>query len=107
MNKKQSRREAIKSIGCAGVATFLKPPSLTAQDAALRIAGQPVEIAISAVSLQTARISLSPIVEHQALPIKNDGSLVQQSWSPPVARIRTLAAARTVRCGDLTLKLSA
>src|SRR5262245_51005223 len=107
MNKKQSRREAIKSIGCAGVVTLLKPQSLTAQDAAVRIAGQPVEIAISTVSPQTARISLTPIVENKAQPINNDGSLVQQSWSPPVARIRTLAAARTVRCGDLTLKISA
>jgi len=107
MKNRTSRREALKSISSAGIITLLDPPSLTAQDTAIHIAGQSVEIAISAVSPQTARISLAPIVDNQTQPIKNDGSLVQQSWSPPVARIRTLTAARSVRCGDLTLKLSA
>jgi alpha-glucosidase (family GH31 glycosyl hydrolase) len=107
MNKKQSRRDALKSIGYAGVVTLLKPPSLTAQDAAIRIAGQPVEIAISQVSPLTVRISLAPIVDNQTQAIKNDGSLVQDSWAPPLARLRTLTAEKSVRCGDLTIKLSA
>ena len=107
MNGKLSRREALKSISSAGLVALLKAPSSTAQDAAIRIAGQPVEIAVSSVSPQTARISLVPIVNGQLQPIPDDGSLAQQTWSPPVARLRTLAATQSVRCGDLTVKLSA
>ncbi|MCI0392456.1 MAG: DUF5110 domain-containing protein [Acidobacteria bacterium] len=106
MNKKLSRREALKNISSAGVAALLNAKSSTSQDAAIRIAGQPVEISVSSVSPETVRLSIVPIVNGQPQPLPHDGSLMQRTWSPPAARITTLAGARQVRCGNLLVKLS-
>ena len=107
MNEKPSRREALKSISSAGVLALLNTPTLTAQGEAIRVAGLPVEIAVSAVSPQTARISLVPLVNGRPQPMPADGSLVQPTWSAPVARWRTAADGARVRCGELTVTLSA
>src|SRR5262247_4936891 len=106
MNEKPSRRKALKSIGSASVVALLDAPSLAAQEAAIRIAGQPVEIVVAPVSPVTVRLSVTPIVDGQPQPIPHDGSLAQRTWSPPVARIRSLTRARYVRCGDLVVKLT-
>jgi alpha-glucosidase/alpha-D-xyloside xylohydrolase len=106
MNKKLSRREALKNIGSAGVVALLDAQSLTAQEAVIRIAGQPVEIVVAPVSAVTVRLSVTPIVNGRPLPLPHDGSLTRRTWSPPVARITSLTRARHVRCGDLVVKLT-
>jgi len=106
MNEKLSRRQALKSIGSAGVVALLDAPSLAAQNATIHIAGQPVEITVSSVSAETVRLSVTPIVNGQPQPLPHDGSLTQRTWSPPVARLTTLARARQVRCGNLVVKLT-
>src|SRR5438477_11159101 len=106
MTKLVSRREVLKDVGSAGAGLLLGAHVVAAQDAALRIAGVPVEITVSSVSANTARISVVPLENGQPKPIPYDGSLVQQTWSPPAARLTTLARAQTVRCGDLVVKLS-
>ena len=106
MSRLVSRREVLKDVGAAGTGLLLGAHVVSAQDAALRINGQPVEIAVSSVSAQTARITIVALENGKPKPIQYDGSLVQQTWSPPVARITTLARAQTVRCGDLVVKLS-
>src|SRR5262249_28768811 len=53
------------------------------------------------------RISVAPIVKGQLQPIPQDGSLVQATWSQPVARVRTLTTVKSVRSGELMVKLSA
>src|SRR5215471_12993423 len=106
MNEKPSRREALKSISSAGVVALLDAQSLTVKESAIRITGQPVEIAVSQVSAITVRLSVTPIVNGQPQPLPHDGSLAQRTWSAPAARITSLTRARQVRCGDLVVKLS-
>src|SRR5260370_37401700 len=41
------------------------------------------------------------------MAVTGDGSLVQSSWSPPVANLRGLASPRTIKTGNLKVKVSA
>jgi hypothetical protein len=59
MIEKPSRREALKSIGSASVVALLDAQSLPAQESAIRVAGQPVEISVSQVSPVTVRLSVT------------------------------------------------
>src|SRR5262249_15183895 len=107
MNEKLSRREALKSIGSAGVAALLDAQSLKGQEAAIRIAGQPVEVVISPVSAATVRLSIAPIVNGEPQPIPYDGSLIQRTWSRGETRITSLTGARTIRLvGGLMVKIT-
>src|SRR5215510_9175358 len=107
MNNNLSRREALKSMGFAGAAALLDAQSLNAQEAAIRIAGQPVEIVMSPVSAATMRLSITPIVNGRPQPLPHDGSLAQRTWSRPETRITSLAGARTIRFrGGLVVKLT-
>src|SRR5262245_2112919 len=101
MTEKISRREALKGMSSAGVIALIEARSLSAREAEIRIAGQPIEIAISSVSAATVRLSVTPVANGQPQPIPSDGSLAQQTWSAPAARITSLPRARQVRCGDL------
>jgi alpha-glucosidase/alpha-D-xyloside xylohydrolase len=96
----------MKGIGSAGVVALLDAQSPTEKGAAIHIAGQPVEIAVSSVSAETVRLSIVQIVNGQPLPLPHDGSLVQRTWSPPAIRLTSLARARQVRCGNLMVKLT-
>jgi alpha-glucosidase (family GH31 glycosyl hydrolase) len=106
MDEKLSRRKALKGIGSAGVVALIDARSLNAQEAAIRIAGHPVEIAVSQVSAVTVRLSVTPIVDGRPQPLPHDGSLTRRTWSPPAAKITSLTRARQVRCGDLVVKLT-
>lgn len=100
------RREVLKRFGSAGAGVLLGSQTIAAQDATLRIAGRPVEITLSSVSPRTVRLSVVPVENGKPQAIPYDGSLVQQTWSKPSARLTTLARAQSVRCGDLVVKLS-
>jgi alpha-glucosidase/alpha-D-xyloside xylohydrolase len=107
MNKKPTRRETLKGIGSAGLAALIEAPSLTARETPIQIMGRPVEIAVSVIGPQTVRISVTPIVNGQRQPIPDDGSLLSTGWPQPAARIRSLTGSRSLRCGELTVALSA
>src|SRR5215471_286293 len=98
MKEKLSRREALKRIGSAGVVALLDAQSVTAKEETIRVAGQPVEIAVSQVSAVTVRLSVMPIINGRPQPLPHDGSLAQRTWSPPAARIVSLAGARQLHC---------
>jgi alpha-glucosidase (family GH31 glycosyl hydrolase) len=97
-----TRRTLLKGAATASIA----PAKLPKPGAPIRIGGRPVEIAITSVSANTLRISISPLENGQILPIPHDGSLVRQTWGPPSARITGVVGERNIRCGDLTVKLS-
>src|SRR5882672_937714 len=103
MSKLSTRRQALKSITTVGV---LGQGIARAQDAAIQIAGRPVEIAVSSVSPQTVRLTIQPLENGQPQAIPVDGALVKEDWGRPIARLRTLDSLRSVKCGDLTVKLS-
>ena len=95
-NRALSRREVLLGVATAALA----------QDAPLTLGGQPVEITLTPVSRNTVRISVQPLVNGVPTPIPVTGALVEKGWGQPVARVRALAAAKTMKCGDLTVKLS-
>ncbi|MGO9257886.1 MAG: TIM-barrel domain-containing protein [Bryobacteraceae bacterium] len=106
-----TRRQALRRVAAAGAGSLLNAPSAPgqegAQPGALRIAGRPVEVTLTAASPVTVRIAIQPLENGQPQPIPSDGALVKEDWGPPAARLRALPAPRSVRCGDLTVRLSA
>src|SRR5579872_1945854 len=95
MDLNMNRRDVLMRAGIVGAAAYL--PRNLAADQPLQIAGRPVELHIGAVSPHTVRISVFALGE--ALP-PSDGSLVKESWEPPLARLRT-ARPHTVKHGAL------
>ena len=96
-----TRRAALRTVLSAGAT------ALAAQETAIRIAGRPVEITLTSISPETVRITAQSIENGQVQPIPTDGALLRESWGEPVVRLRALAGSQTVKCGDLTLHLSA
>ena len=96
-----TRRKALKSAAAAA------PALLFGQPAPLRMAGREVEVSLSSVSPQTVRIEIRPIENGQPVPILLDGALVENASWPERARFRAFAGTRTIKCGDLTVTLSA
>jgi hypothetical protein len=93
--KLTNRREVLKSIATAG--------ALLGNE----IAGRPIELAITAATSQTVRITIQPIANDELLPIPRDGALVQAEWGTPALRWRPIAGTRHVKCGSLTVDVSA
>ena len=109
MNKQPDRRQILKGAA-ATCAALLLPARTEATEQALRIAGQSVEIQIAPVSQHTARLTILPLtnsLEHgRAMTVGGDGSLVQTSWGAAILKLRTSSAVRTVKTGNLIVKLS-
>jgi alpha-glucosidase (family GH31 glycosyl hydrolase) len=115
MTKKIPRREVLKGAGAAAVAALL-PRKAAAANATvaqsqslspLRIAGQDVEIQISSVSARTLRLSVLPLTNGRPAAIPENGSLVRSSWGAPVATLRGPLHDQSVKCGALTVNISA
>jgi alpha-glucosidase/alpha-D-xyloside xylohydrolase len=70
------------------------------------VAGKPVEVTVTSVSPITCRIQFHALEGGKPVAGDSDGSLVKEDWGQPVLRTSTLAAARSVKCGELTVKLS-
>ncbi len=74
---------------------------LFSQDTPIRIAGKPVEIALTPVSPHTVRLTIQAIENGRVAAMRVDGALVKESFGQP-ARRRTTG---NVKCGELTVKL--
>ncbi|HEV2222765.1 MAG TPA: TIM-barrel domain-containing protein [Candidatus Acidoferrales bacterium] len=105
MKKGYDRREVLKGMSAA-CAAFLLPEEQARADDVLRIAGQDVEIQIGSVSKNTFRLSILPIKNGRVATIPTDGSLVRESWGTPVATMRGAAGARTIKLGDVNLRIT-
>jgi len=64
-----------------------------------------VEIAVTTVSARTVRISVLALENGKPQSIPTEGSLVEQVWPKPVARVSTLPRELTIRSGDLQVRL--
>ena len=93
-----SRRDMLLGIAAAAQAM--------AQDGIVQISGHPAEITLTPLSRLTVRISVQPLDSGIPVPIPATGALVEKGWPQPAARFRTLAATRSIKCGDLTVKLA-
>src|SRR5437762_519107 len=110
MKKLPGRRQVLKGAAAACAALFL-PGKEEAGESALRVAGQDVEIQIASVSRHTVRLTVVPVKRAsengQPMNVMGDGSLVQSSWGPPLATLRGLSSPRTIKAGNLRVKVSA
>lgn len=105
MKKGYDRRQVLKGMSAA-CAAFLLPEEPVRAEGVLRIAGQDVEIQISSVSKHAFRLSILPIKDGRAGTIPTNGSLVRDSWGPPVAKMRGALNARTVKSGEINIRMT-
>ena len=96
-----SRRGWIQAASAALIAQRAR-----ADQQALRVAGQEVEIQVSRVSAHTVRITVLPIKDGGLGSIPMDGSLVQTAWDVPVAKLRRAEQRESIRSGDLRISFS-
>jgi alpha-glucosidase (family GH31 glycosyl hydrolase) len=91
----------MKTIAAASAATML-PSAAMGESSRLEVAGQRVELRITSISPNTARLTLAPA---GATQVPEDGSLVRVDWGAPTATIREDNPA-TVKCGVLQIKVT-
>lgn len=104
MNLKPNRREVLKGLAVASTAMILPPVELHAlasQDAALRL----LELQIASLSPHTVRVSLLPVENETTAKTPLDGSLVQESWGEPLAKLRS-EPDRPIVVGDFHFEIS-
>ena len=92
-----SRRTVLLSLA-AGAKALAQAPGLS-------LGGRPIEIALTAISPLTVRIGIHPLENGTPKPIPITGALIDRNWPQPI-RIRDLGAPRSVKCGDLNVKIS-
>jgi len=99
-----TRRRLLKNVAATGGTAMGR--AAFSQEPPIRIAGRPVEIALTPVSRQTVRITIQPLENNRPQPIPIDGALVKENWGQPRARLRTLSHPRTIQCGELAIHIS-
>ncbi len=105
MSKAITRRGMLKNAA-AGSGALLGHGLGFCQETPIQIAGRPVEIALTPVSPQTVRITIQAIEDGRLQAVPIDGALIKESWGQPAARLRTISNPRTVKCGELVVKVS-
>jgi alpha-glucosidase/alpha-D-xyloside xylohydrolase len=101
-----SRRDLLKAVGSAGAGTLLAGPEARPQTSTFRVGGRSVEILVSPVSAKTVRISVLPLADGQKAALPHDGSLDRESWGPPAAQLRSLAAPSHVQLGGIDVGIA-
>ena len=106
MSKKIFRRDVLKGAGAACVAAML-PRGVNAFSAGATVAGQDAEVQIASVSARTVRITVLSVKEGKRASVPENGSLVRSTWGAPAAKWRGESRDQAVKCGELTVKVSA
>jgi alpha-glucosidase/alpha-D-xyloside xylohydrolase len=101
-----SRRRAVKQIGAGSVGALLTGGILRGQSTDIRVAGRPVEIAVVAVSPSTVRLSVLPIENGRPSEIPLNGGLADPRAGKAAGRGRSGAAMKSIRAGDLVVRLT-
>jgi alpha-glucosidase (family GH31 glycosyl hydrolase) len=104
MSKPIDRREILKAMGAAAAAGLL-PGELAFAARGPRVAGRDTEIRIGKVSEHTFRLSVLPLESGRPAAIAHDGSLTQGARGQALAALRGEFSARTVRCGNLRVRI--
>ena len=101
-----SRRSALKQLGTAGAGVLFANGIIRGQDAPIRIADRPVEIAVFTVSPTTVRVAVLPFEEGTPVAPVYDGALASRDAGKPLARGRAAAALQSVRAGTLVVRFT-
>ncbi len=89
----------------AGTMAMIEPASAVAEEAALLVGEAPVEVEVVTVTARTVRVRVRALRDGKAVESEPDGAVVEQEWGPATA-MRTLAGPRTVKSGDLQVRVS-
>jgi alpha-glucosidase (family GH31 glycosyl hydrolase) len=106
MSTQWNRRQVLKGLAAASAASVV-PCEVIAQQ---MLSAENFEIQVTSLSAHTFRLSILPLkngAPSSNIPssIINDGSLVQESWGNPLAKLRTQPEKEIV-AGNLKLKIS-
>jgi alpha-glucosidase (family GH31 glycosyl hydrolase) len=88
MSLKWNRRDVLKGLAAASTAAILPPAKRQAADSP-GASARAIELQISSVSPSTIRVSLFPLENGAIGKIPHDGSLAQESWGRPIAKLRS------------------
>jgi alpha-glucosidase (family GH31 glycosyl hydrolase) len=105
MHKQWKRRDILKQIAVASTAMLL-PGKNASRNPAPQVVHKESEIQIAPVSAHTFRLSILPIENGQPGVIPLNGSLLQKSWAPHIAKWRGEITGQTVKCSGLSISLS-
>lgn len=103
MSPRWNRRDVLKGLLAASSAMVV-PKHVAAQDVAPSSAGQ-IEIQIAPISSYTFRLSILPVNGGSVAKIPTDGSLVRDSWTAPITKLRS-GSEEAVSVGNLRLYVS-
>lgn len=106
MTNRYDRRDILKGAGAICATSFLRASRIEAAPQNLQVAGRDVEIQLSTVSVRSFRLAVLPIEGGQPQSVKGNGSLVQSSWGPPLAKFTGAERERAVKAGELSIKLT-
>jgi hypothetical protein len=103
MTNHWNRRQVLKQL--VGASTVLILPR-TGHSERTPAVGPNCEIQIASVSANTVRLSFLPIENGRVSAIPFNGSLVQESWGAPLAKLRGDWRTQTVNLGELRIVAS-
>src|SRR5208283_4548792 len=105
MNHQWNRRDVLKGLVVASTAALARP-GLSACREGENTAAQPIEVQITPVSRHTCRLSILPVVDNGSVgSTPFDGSLIQESWGAPIAKLRA-EPGHTIVVGSIKLEVS-
>ncbi|HEX8764572.1 MAG TPA: TIM-barrel domain-containing protein [Candidatus Acidoferrum sp.] len=107
MTNRYDRRDILKGVSAICATSFLRASKIEAAPQNLQVAGRDVEIQVSTVSAHSFRLAVLPIEGGQPQSVRGNGSLVQSSWGPPLAKFAGAERERAVQAGELSIKLTA
>jgi alpha-glucosidase/alpha-D-xyloside xylohydrolase len=95
----------MKAVFAASMA-MIERLSAETEELPLTVGSTPVELGVTTISPHTVRLTILPLENGEAQPLKAGGVLVDRGWSRPLLQIRSLPTPRTVRSGNLRVTLS-
>lgn len=107
MTLRPTRRDVVRALAATGAGAFFAPRWAAAFSATLELADRPVELSLTPISRRTLRITLTAVDWGQGQAISEDGALVRAEWGRAAARLRSFSGSKTVRCGEMTVRLAA
>jgi alpha-glucosidase/alpha-D-xyloside xylohydrolase len=102
-----SRRAAVGGLAAAGAAALGCETARSAIEPNLQLAGRSIELVLAPVGSNIVRISIVPQEGGRAASIPRDGSLVEENWGEPVARLTSLSGPRSIDTGAGRVQVSA
>lgn len=103
MNRRWTRREILQGIAAASAVSLLP----TGKCNAASTQPQNCEIQLRSISPHTLRFTILPIRDGKPAEVSYDGSLVQEFWNDPIARLRQDSESQEIAAGLVHAHISA